>query len=68
MKLRITGLLLIAASTMLTTACGQKGPLYMPRDESTATQPAPLAGKAAEGAEKPSPDMRKEDEKDSGAR
>ncbi|HBE93603.1 MAG TPA: hypothetical protein DDW55_14215 [Gammaproteobacteria bacterium] len=50
MKLRIVGLLVVTASAFMITACGQKGPLYLPGKEAPAEQAAPAAV-PAEGAE-----------------
>lgn len=36
MKLRSTGLLLFMAAALTITACGQKGPLYLPKRDATA--------------------------------
>lgn len=50
MKLRTVGLLVLTASVFMITACGQKGPLYIHKEEAPAA--APAEGVEAPAAEK----------------
>jgi predicted small lipoprotein YifL len=52
MKLRTVGLLVLTASVFMITACGQKGPLYIHKEEAPAAAPAEGI-EGAEGVEAP---------------
>ena len=62
MKLRIVGLLVVTASAFMITACGQKGPLYLPGKEAPAEQATPAAVPAeATAGEKADTNTEKDD-------
>ena len=65
MKLRIVGLLWMIAGAMLITACGQKGPLYLPKDETmdapAASQPTDASEGAVEAADKAADQVEKKE-------
>ena len=48
MKLRIVRLVLTASVALMITACGQKGPLYLPEKEAPGQVEAPAAAPASE--------------------
>lgn len=59
MKSRFTVLLALCVSTAVITACGQKGPLYLPKDEAvsmpaktSSTSPGEASGEAADQGDK----------------
>jgi predicted small lipoprotein YifL len=55
MKLPTVGLALLSAAVFTLTACGQKGPLYVPKKEAPAASAPPASEQAADPAEdKPS--------------
>ena len=56
MKLRTVGLLVLMASAFMITACGQKGPLYIQKEEAPAAVPA-------EGVEAPAAEKAVKEEK-----
>jgi predicted small lipoprotein YifL len=62
MKLRTVGLLVLTASAFMITACGQKGPLYIHKEEAPEEQAAPAAD-PAEGVEAPAAEKAVKEEK-----